>query len=99
MPVDRIQEAIREVFDLRPAAIIRDLDLLRPIYAQTAAYGHFGRELAGLHLGAHRPRRGPALGAAADRLRPHAPRRSGCRGPSGTVTGDGRASPSVPVMG
>jgi S-adenosylmethionine synthetase len=31
------------VFDLRPAAIIRDLDLLRPIYAQTAAYGHFGR--------------------------------------------------------
>ncbi|WP_204456346.1 methionine adenosyltransferase [Actinokineospora baliensis] len=39
----RIQSAIREVFDLRPAAIIRDLDLLRPIYAQTAAYGHFGR--------------------------------------------------------
>ncbi|WP_149359797.1 methionine adenosyltransferase [Lolliginicoccus suaedae] len=38
-----IQDAIREVFDLRPAAIIRDLDLLRPIYAQTAAYGHFGR--------------------------------------------------------
>jgi S-adenosylmethionine synthetase len=34
-----------EVFDLRPAAIIRDLDLLRPIHAQTAAYGHFGREL------------------------------------------------------
>ncbi len=40
-----IINAIREVFDLRPAAIIRDLDLLRPIYAQTAAYGHFGREL------------------------------------------------------
>jgi len=40
-----ITRAIREVFDLRPAAIIRDLDLLRPIYAQTAAYGHFGREL------------------------------------------------------
>ena len=39
----RIQKAIPEVFDLRPAAIIRDLDLLRPIYAQTAAYGHFGR--------------------------------------------------------
>ena len=36
---------IREVFDLRPAAIIRDLDLLRPIYAPTASYGHFGREL------------------------------------------------------
>src|SRR5215470_14755463 len=39
----KIQQAIQQVFDLRPAAIIRDLDLLRPIYAQTAAYGHFGR--------------------------------------------------------
>ena len=46
VPVDRIQDAITEVFDLRPAAIIRDLDLLRPIYSQTSAYGHFGRELA-----------------------------------------------------
>jgi S-adenosylmethionine synthetase len=45
---DRIEKAIREVFDLRPAAIIRDLDLLRPIYQQTAAYGHFGRELPDL---------------------------------------------------
>ncbi|MFC1407689.1 methionine adenosyltransferase [Streptacidiphilus sp. N1-12] len=44
-PVAKIQEAVTRVFDLRPAAIIRDLDLLRPIYAQTAAYGHFGREL------------------------------------------------------
>ena len=44
-PVEQIQAAVTEVFDLRPAAIIRDLDLLRPIYAQTAAYGHFGREL------------------------------------------------------
>ncbi|MEV6963452.1 methionine adenosyltransferase domain-containing protein, partial [Streptomyces sp. NPDC051207] len=43
--VEKIENAIKEVFDLRPAAIIRDLDLLRPIYAQTAAYGHFGREL------------------------------------------------------
>ncbi|MCY0928826.1 methionine adenosyltransferase [Streptomyces sp. H27-H1] len=42
---ERIQEAVSDVFDLRPAAIIRDLNLLRPIYAQTAAYGHFGREL------------------------------------------------------
>ena len=42
---DSIITAIREVFDLRPAAIIRDLDLLRPIYAATASYGHFGREL------------------------------------------------------
>jgi S-adenosylmethionine synthetase len=45
VPVESIQKAVLEVFDLRPAAIIRDLDLLRPIYAQTAAYGHFGREL------------------------------------------------------
>ena len=41
----RSSKAVTEVFDLRPAAIIRDLDLLRPIYQQTAAYGHFGREL------------------------------------------------------
>jgi S-adenosylmethionine synthetase len=43
VPDERIQDAVKRVFDLRPAAIIRDLDLLRPIYAQTAAYGHFGR--------------------------------------------------------
>ena len=43
--VEQIRKAVLEVFDLRPAAIIRDLDLLRPIYAQTSAYGHFGREL------------------------------------------------------
>ncbi|MEU6479250.1 methionine adenosyltransferase [Streptomyces sp. NPDC047017] len=43
VPVDRIQQAVTDVFDLRPAAIVRDLDLLRPRYAQTAAYGHFGR--------------------------------------------------------
>jgi S-adenosylmethionine synthetase len=41
----KIASAITETFDLRPAAIIRDLDLKRPIYTQTAAYGHFGREL------------------------------------------------------
>jgi S-adenosylmethionine synthetase len=45
VPVERIEKAIGEVFDLRPAAIIRDLELLRPIYQPTAAYGHFGREL------------------------------------------------------
>lgn len=45
IPDRQITEAIREVFDLRPAAIIRSLDLLRPIYQQTASYGHFGREL------------------------------------------------------
>ncbi len=43
---DRITAAIREVFDLRPSAIIADLDLRRPIYRPTAAYGHFGRELS-----------------------------------------------------
>ncbi|WP_461144662.1 methionine adenosyltransferase domain-containing protein, partial [Salinifilum aidingensis] len=40
----KIQAAINEVFDLRPAAIVRDLDLLRPLYRSTAAYGHFGRD-------------------------------------------------------
>ena len=44
-PLDRIQNAVNKVFDLRPAAIIEQLDLLRPIYALTSAYGHFGREL------------------------------------------------------
>jgi S-adenosylmethionine synthetase len=44
VPFERIQDAVLQVFDLRPAAIIRDLDLLRPIYSQTASYGHFGRE-------------------------------------------------------
>ena len=46
VPDTQIQDAITKVFDLRPAAIVAELDLLRPIYAQTAAYGHFGRELA-----------------------------------------------------
>ena len=44
VPVPRIEELIHEHFDLRPAAILRDLDLRRPIYAKTAAYGHFGRD-------------------------------------------------------
>jgi len=44
IPADRIAELVREHFDLRPAAILRDLDLRRPIYRKTAAYGHFGRE-------------------------------------------------------
>ena len=43
---ERLVEVVAEVFDLRPKAIIRQLDLLRPIYRKTAAYGHFGRELA-----------------------------------------------------
>ena len=45
IPDEKIQEAVLAVFDLRPAAIIEDLDLKRPIYAKTSAYGHFGREL------------------------------------------------------
>ena len=45
IPVLQIEAAIESVFDLRPAAIIRDLDLLRPIYSLTSSYGHFGREL------------------------------------------------------
>jgi len=45
VPLDRLNRAIKEVFDLRPGAIVRDLDLLHPIYRKTAAYGHFGREL------------------------------------------------------
>jgi len=44
IPSNTIEELVREHFDLRPAAIIRDLDLLRPVYAKTAAYGHFGRD-------------------------------------------------------
>ena len=43
LPKDRVKELVKDVFDLRPAAIIEYLDLLRPIYAQTSAYGHFGR--------------------------------------------------------
>jgi S-adenosylmethionine synthetase len=44
IPVPRIEQLVREHFDLRPAAILRDLDLRRPIYGKTAAYGHFGRD-------------------------------------------------------
>jgi S-adenosylmethionine synthetase len=44
VPVPQIEELVREHFDLRPAAILRDLDLKRPIYRKTAAYGHFGRD-------------------------------------------------------
>ena len=46
VPVDRIQAAVDTVFDLRPLALVEELDLLRPIYAPTAAYGHFGRTTA-----------------------------------------------------
>ena len=62
-PDSVIQAAVLEVFDLRPGAIIRDLDLLRPIYAQTAAYGHFGRGVADFTW--ERTDRAEALRAAA----------------------------------
>ncbi|MFC7623929.1 methionine adenosyltransferase [Microlunatus sp. GCM10028923] len=48
VPVEQIQQAVLATFDLRPAAIIRDLELKNPIYAQVAAYGHFGRDLPGV---------------------------------------------------
>ncbi|CAN5175654.1 methionine adenosyltransferase [soil metagenome] len=60
---DKILAGVREVFDLRPAAIIRDLRLLRPVYARTASYGHFGREGAGFTW--ERTDRADALRAAA----------------------------------
>ncbi|UNX53218.1 methionine adenosyltransferase [Georgenia sp. TF02-10] len=63
VPVERILAAIREVFDLRPAAIIQDLDLLRPIYRHTSAYGHFGRQLPEFTW--ERTDRADALAAAA----------------------------------
>jgi S-adenosylmethionine synthetase len=63
--VASIEKAISEVFDLRPAAIIEDLRLLRPIYGQTAAYGHFGRELPDFTW--ERTDRATALAAAAGR--------------------------------
>jgi S-adenosylmethionine synthetase len=44
IPVERIEELVAQHFDLRPGAILRDLDLRRPIYTKTAAYGHFGRD-------------------------------------------------------
>jgi S-adenosylmethionine synthetase len=66
VPVKAIQRAVLEVFDLRPAAIIADLDLLRPIYARTAAYGHFGRELPEFTW--ERTDRAEALKAAAEKL-------------------------------
>lgn len=65
VPDEQIQQAVLEVFDLRPAAILRDLDLLRPIYAKTSAYGHFGRELPEFTW--ERTDRADALKAAAGR--------------------------------
>ena len=60
VPDAQIAAAVQQVFDLRPTAIIRDLELSRPIYRQLAAYGHMGRRGARRPLGGHRPRRRPA---------------------------------------
>ncbi|MCF8529687.1 MAG: methionine adenosyltransferase [Candidatus Nanopelagicales bacterium] len=62
---EKIQEAVLDVFDLRPAAIIRDLDLLRPIYRKTAAYGHFGRPAVDGYFTWERVDRADQLRAAA----------------------------------
>jgi S-adenosylmethionine synthetase len=62
VPVEQITSAVLSVFDLRPAAIIRDLDLIRPIYASVTNYGHFGRELAQMTW--ERTDRADALAAA-----------------------------------
>ena len=62
VPVEQINSAVLDVFDLRPAAIIRDLDLLRPIYSQVTNYGHFGRELEAMTW--ERTDRAEALAAA-----------------------------------
>ena len=48
VPDDKLEEAVEKVFDLRPTAIIRDLDLQKPIYRKLAAYGHMGREDLGV---------------------------------------------------
>ena len=68
--IDRAMLAglVRDHFDLRPAALVEKLNLRRPIYRQTAAYGHFGRDESGLHLGEHRPGRRPPRGGGS-RLR------------------------------
>jgi S-adenosylmethionine synthetase len=67
VPVDSIQRAIASVFDLRPAAIVDQLDLLRPIYQRTAAYGHFGRTDADGGFTWERTDRVDALRAAVSR--------------------------------
>ncbi len=64
VPDEQIQQAVLSVFDLRPAAIIRDLELLRPIYRSTAAYGHFGRPAEGGLFTWERVDRADALTAA-----------------------------------
>ena len=77
LPDAEISRLVDEQFDLRPGAFRRYLDLHRPIFQKTAAYGHFGRDGPRLHLGADRPRRG-----APRRGRPRAPRPRPARPPT-----------------
>ena len=86
VPVERIQDAVLEVFDLRPAAIIRDLDLLRPDLLADRGLRALRPRGAGLLLGAHRPHRRAALGRRASELR--AAREAA--GPVGHATTHGR---------
>ena len=67
IPDEKISELVRAHFKLTPRGIIESLDLRRPIYRKTAAFGHFGRDRAGVHLGAHRQ----GGGAARRRGGPH----------------------------
>ena len=90
VPLARIERrSSPSIFDLRPGAIIRDLDLQPPIYRKTAAYGHFGRDDSGLHLGAHRQGR-RSCGTRPGSQRPLPPRlepATGGAGPRGPGTG------------
>lgn len=95
VPLERIEAAVREVFDLRPAAIIRDLDLIRPIYAKTSAYGHFGRELPRVQ-GGHAVGGGAARGPPGSRS--HEPGGCCCAialGGGATVTSNRANPPAV----
>ena len=70
MDDERILELVKRHFDLRARAIIEALDLLRPIYRQTAAYGHFGRDDLDVPVGADRPGRGARRGRGPARAEP-----------------------------
>jgi S-adenosylmethionine synthetase len=85
LDADRIEELVRTHFDLRPAAILRDLDLRRPIYAKTAAYGHFGRDDRDFTW--ERTDKAAALRAAAG-LNGNVP---------GAVTAEPHAAPAAPI--
>ena len=85
----KLPALVKEHFDLRPAAIIERLDLRRPIYQQTAAYGHFGRDRTRLHLGAHRRRRRARRRRQGARLTPTSPFSHG----GGTPFGHGGGTP------